>query len=264
MSLRKKRKILVAANWKMNKTLEDATAYVEWLSVQAWGKQVEVLLHVPYLYLLPLQSIIKGSAIQLGAQNCSNFEKGAYTGEVSSAMLASVGTSSVLIGHSERRALFAETDEIILQKIKYALQNKLHVIFCCGETAQQREAGYTAEIIISQLDASLGSLSAHDFDTISIAYEPIWAIGTGLTASSKQAQEVHLLIREWLERQYGATVADETKILYGGSCNPVNAAELFSMPDIDGGLIGGASLDAAEFYKLIKIIYFIIPFIYTY
>ncbi len=251
--MRIKNKLIVAANWKMNKSLDEAIAYGDWLSKQTFNVSIEVILHVPYLYLPSLRSILNNSPIQIGAQNCSNFEKGAYTGEISAAMLASSGTKYVLVGHSERRLYFNETNEIILQKIRQALKYGLHVIFCCGESMEQRTSGATESIILTQLNETLGTLSDTEANSISIAYEPIWAIGTGLTATSHQAQEVHSFIRNWLDGFFGSAIAQKTAILYGGSCNPSNANELFNVPDIDGGLIGGASLLENDFYQLIKI-----------
>jgi triosephosphate isomerase (TIM) len=253
MSIRTKNKLIVAANWKMNKSLEEAILYGEWFSKQLFKSNIEVILHVPYLFLPSMYSTLKNTSIHLGAQNCSNFEKGAYTGEISAAMLVSTGTRFVLIGHSERRAFFNETNEILLQKIKQALSHGLKIIFCCGESMEQRESGTTEGIILAQLNETLGKLSVTELNSISIAYEPIWAIGTGLTATSQQAQDIHLLIRNWLNHTFGPVIAAQTAILYGGSCNTSNAAELFNMPDIDGGLIGGASLAEKEFYQLIKI-----------
>ena len=190
------------------------------------------------------------SKVVAAAQDCSANEKGAFTGEVSASMLASCGARYVVLGHSERRANFAESNEILKTKVGQAFRNNLKVIFCCGESLSQRESGVHFDWIKSQISESLFHISPEEFKNIVIAYEPIWAIGTGVTASTDQAQEMHAFIRNILVEQYGNEVALSTSILYGGSCNPSNAKELFSSQDIDGGLIGGASLNAADFVKI--------------
>jgi triosephosphate isomerase len=187
----------------------------------------------------------------VAAENCADKEKGAYTGEVSAAMVASTGAEYCILGHSERRAYYGETYEILKDKVELALANNLKPIFCIGEVKEEREAGKQNEVVKAQLEGSVFHLSAEDFGKIVLAYEPVWAIGTGLTATPEQAQEIHAYIRSLVAEKYGEQVADDCTILYGGSCNAKNAAELFANPDVDGGLIGGASLKAADFCAII-------------
>jgi triosephosphate isomerase (TIM) len=247
-----KNKLVVAGNWKMNKSWEEARDFILDLKTQPrW--RCTVIVNAPYLYLLPLAGLREEMPIHLGAQNCAAWENGAYTGEVSAAMLKSSGTDFVIIGHSERRAYFGETNDILLEKTKLALKHGLQVIFCCGETGEERTNGATESVVLDQLSSTVFRLSPEELSRIMIAYEPVWAIGTGLTASKEQAQEVHAFIRKELSGTFGAETAAQTPILYGGSCNPKNAGELFSMPDIDGGLIGGASLQVSDFQALIAI-----------
>lgn len=250
------RKKIVAGNWKMNKTLDEAliltSEVVNMVRDEVIG-DVEVVLCTPYIYLPVLQKYVKEvDRISLGAQNCHQKASGAYTGEVSAAMLAALGTPYVLVGHSERRQYFGETDELLAEKVKIALANGLKPIFCCGELLEQRQNEDFLAIVKAQITAALFDLSSEDFGKVVIAYEPVWAIGTGLTASSQQAQEMHAELRTHIAGQYGEQVADDTTILYGGSCNEKNAAELFACPDVDGGLIGGASLKSREFTNIIK------------
>lgn len=250
------RKRIVAGNWKMNKTLTEALSLtsevVNMIRDEVRG-DVEVVLCTPYIYLPTLQKYTdEVSRVSLGAQNCHQNASGAYTGEVSAAMLASIEVPYVIIGHSERRQYFGENDELLAQKVKIALENGLKPIFCCGESLQQRQNEDFMAIVKGQLTASLFDLSAEDFGKVVIAYEPIWAIGTGLTATSEQAQEMHAELRTHIASHYGAQVADDTTILYGGSCNEKNASELFACPDVDGGLIGGASLKSREFTNIVK------------
>ncbi|MFN8347878.1 MAG: triose-phosphate isomerase [Spirosomataceae bacterium] len=250
------RKKIVAGNWKMNKTLDEAmmltSEVVNMVRDEVRG-DVEVVLCTPYLYLPVLQKYTSEvSRISLGAQNCHQKASGAYTGEISAPMLSALNIPYVIIGHSERRQYFGETDTLLAEKVKIALTNGLKPIFCCGELLEQRQNEDFVAIVKAQITAALFDLSAEDFGKVVIAYEPVWAIGTGLTATSEQAQEMHAALRAHIAGQYGEQVADDTTILYGGSCNEKNADELFACPDVDGGLIGGASLKSREFTNIIK------------
>lgn len=250
------RKKIVAGNWKMNKTLDEAmiltSEVVNMVRDEVRG-EVEVVLCTPYIYLPVLQKYVEEvSRISLGAQNCHQKASGAYTGEISAPMLAALNIPYVIIGHSERRQYFGETDALLAEKVKISLANGLKPIFCCGELLEQRQNEDFVAIVKGQITAALFDLSAEDFGKVVIAYEPVWAIGTGLTASSEQAQEMHAALRAHIASQYGEQVADDTTILYGGSCNEKNADELFACPDVDGGLIGGASLKSREFTNIIK------------
>ncbi|MCA0234290.1 triose-phosphate isomerase [Runella limosa] len=250
------RKKIVAGNWKMNKSLEEALSLtsevVNMVRDEVRG-DVEVVLCTPYIYLPVLQKYVQEvDRISLGAQNCHHKASGAFTGEISASMLAAIEVPYVIIGHSERRQYFGETDALIAEKVKIALENGLKPIFCCGELLEQRQNEDFIAIVKDQITAALFDLSAEDFGKVVIAYEPVWAIGTGLTASSAQAQEMHAALRAHVAEKFGAQVADDTTILYGGSCNEKNADELFACPDVDGGLIGGASLKSREFTNIIK------------
>lgn len=250
------RKKIVAGNWKMNKTLDEglklASEIVNMVQDESKGG-VDVVLFPPFVHLNSVQKLISGaSQISLGAQNCSEHEEGAYTGDVSVAMLTSVGAKYVLVGHSERREYHQESDELLAKKVEVALKHGITPIFCCGEPLEVREADGQAAYVTEQLTNSLFGLSKEDFGKIVIAYEPIWAIGTGKTASTEQAQEMHAVIRKHIAGKYGEEVAQQTSILYGGSCNPTNAPELFACADVDGGLIGGASLKSRSFVDIIK------------
>ena len=214
------------------------------------GNQISVIC-APFIHLTSLAKL-GGTTVRIGAQNCHQKESGAYTGEISAKMIKSVGCEYVIIGHSERRQYFAESDALLAEKTDAALKNNLVPIFCIGETLEERNNGSYFEVIKSQLTNGVFGLSAEDFSKVVLAYEPVWAIGTGLTATSDQAQEVHAFIRKEIASKYGAAIAEETTILYGGSCNPKNAAELFAQPDIDGGLIGGASLKSRDFVDIVK------------
>jgi len=250
------RKNIVAGNWKMNLNFEEGqklTSEIVNMIRDENIKDVSVVLNPPYVHLHPVKKLIGNTAgLFLGAQNCSDKTSGAYTGEISASMLASFGSTFVIIGHSERREYFKEDSALLTGKLAQALENGLTPIFCCGESLDIREAGTHEEYVKQQLTDCLFGLSATDFAKIVIAYEPIWAIGTGKTASSDQAQEMHAAIRIHLASKYGQAAADEISILYGGSCNPGNAKEIFSKPDVDGGLIGGASLKSRDFLDLIK------------
>ncbi|MCQ2291484.1 MAG: triose-phosphate isomerase, partial [Muribaculaceae bacterium] len=234
------RKNLVAGNWKMNTTVAEGVQLAKEVNeaVAAAGElKCDVVVGVPFTHLTAVKAVIDIEKVGLSAENCANKEKGAYTGEVSAAMVASTGANYVILGHSERREYYNETPEILKEKVDLALANGLKVIFCCGESLELREAGTYEEFIKAELKDSLFHLSAEEFANIVIAYEPIWAIGTGKTATSDQAEEVHAFIRSFLAEKYGETVADDTTILYGGSCKPSHAPELFAKPNIDGGLI---------------------------
>ncbi|MFC0185766.1 triosephosphate isomerase [Pseudarcicella hirudinis] len=250
------RKKIVAGNWKMNKTIEEALALVSEVANMVKDEvstDVQVVVAPPALYLSTLQKYTEAVPnLGVSAQNCHQKASGAYTGEVSAAMLKSIAVEYVILGHSERRQYFGETNEQLAEKVNIALENGLTPIFCCGESLEQRNGGNFLEFVSSQLTESLFHLSPEDFAKVVIAYEPIWAIGTGLTASSEQAQEMHAHLRKHLAAKYGQEAADNTSILYGGSCNEKNAPELFACPDVDGGLIGGASLKSREFVNIAK------------
>lgn len=236
------RKKIIAGNWKMNKTPQQAAEFCALMKDKASSDTVDVVFCVPFVDLYPALEALKGSTIAVGAQNMYFEDSGAYTGEISASMLKEMGVEYVVLGHSERREYFGETDEMVNKKVKKALATELTPIMCCGETLAQREAGITIEWIRTQIKCGLADISAEDAPKVVIAYEPIWAIGTGVTASSEQAQEVCHAIRIVLGELYGDSVAEAMRIQYGGSVNGKNAAELFAMADIDGGLVGGASL----------------------
>ncbi len=247
------RKKIVAGNWKMNKSLQEGVELAKELSAAVAGKTIncDVVVGVPFIHLASVAAVADAK-VGVAAQNCADKVSGAYTGEVSAAMVASTGAKYVILGHSERRAYYGETAEILKEKTLLALANGLTPIFCIGEVLEEREAGKQNEVVKAQIEESLFNLSAEDFDKIVLAYEPVWAIGTGKTATAAQAQEIHAFIRSIVAAKYGAEVADNTSILYGGSCNASNAKELFSNPDVDGGLIGGASLAVANFMPIIE------------
>ena len=211
---------------------------------------VKLIIATPFTHLYPVNEVVKGSAVGLSAENCADKEKGAYTGEVSVSMLRSVGCEYTILGHSERRQYYGETDEKLVDKTRLALEAGLQVILCVGENLEEREAGKHFDVCAAQVKNVLYNFSAEDMKNIVIAYEPVWAIGTGKTATSEQAEEIHAFIRKVVADKFGAEVADDTTILYGGSCKPSNAKELFAQPDIDGGLIGGAALKADDFIEI--------------
>ncbi|GHV09592.1 triosephosphate isomerase [Bacteroidia bacterium] len=248
------RKNIVAGNWKMNKNLQEGVALAKELQAALSGKKTncDVVICTPFIHLATVNGVIDGKTVKLGAENCADKASGAYTGEVSAEMVASTGAKYVILGHSERRAYYGETNAILKEKVKLALANNLIPIFCIGEVLAEREAGKQNTVVKSQIEEGLFDLSAADFGKIVLAYEPVWAIGTGKTATAEQAQEMHAFIRQTLAAKYGATVANETSILYGGSANAGNAKELFSNPDVDGGLIGGASLEVAKFLPIVE------------
>lgn len=238
----------------MNKNLQEGLALAKELDAALGGKSVncDVVLGTPFIHLAGVASAVDTTKVGVAAQNCADKASGAYTGEVSAEMVASTGAKYVILGHSERRAYYHETPEILKEKVLLALANNLTPIFCIGEVLAEREAEKHFDVVKSQIEASLFDLSKEDFSKIVLAYEPVWAIGTGKTATSAQAQEMHAFIRKTLVEKYGEEVADNTSILYGGSCNASNAKELFSNPDVDGGLIGGASLGVDKFMPIIE------------
>ena len=249
------RKKIVAGNWKMNMDLNEGLALAEGLNSHFIAnplKDREVILCTPFIHLALVSRVLTAPGLSAGAQNCSNHKSGAYTGEVSAAMVRSSGAGSVIIGHSERRTYYGETDELLAAKTAEALRNGLQVIFCCGEVLSEREGNIHFDVVKRQLEKGLFVFSEEDFSRCIIAYEPVWAIGTGVTASPAQAQEMHHFIRELVEKRYGKVVAENTTVLYGGSCKASNAAELFANPDVDGGLIGGASLVRDEFCSIVN------------
>ncbi len=243
---------IVAGNWKMNLTSEEAIRLTEDIKIQLSTnalKDVKLILIPSYIYLEKMKSYLNNTGVFLGAQDVSSRNNGAYTGEVSASMLKSIGVDYCLLGHSERRQYHKENNEGLSEKLYRLIENKLTPIFCIGETLEEREGGQLYEIIKNQLKPAL-DLKENYFKKIILAYEPVWAIGTGLTATSHQAQEMHAFIRKEVEKGFGDGVASETSILYGGSCKPSNAQELFTCKDVDGGLIGGASLVAEDFISI--------------
>lgn len=251
------RKKIAAGNWKMNadkiQALELFLQITEHYDQLGLNDQLETIIAPPYLYAdLLSDKAIDYPHLHIAAQNCHHQEKGAFTGEISAAMLSSVGVTHVICGHSERRQYFAESNEIIRQKVEAILSNGMRPIFCCGEPEEVREAGNHLEFVQQQMIESLFHLSSEQIEKVVIAYEPIWAIGTGKTAVVAQIEEMHTAIRSLLTQHYGAKTAENISILYGGSCNAANAAEIFSCKNVDGGLIGGASLKAADFIHIIK------------
>lgn len=247
------RKKIVAGNWKMNLNLQEGVALAKELNeaLAADKPNCGVIICTPFIHLASVAQVINQDVIGLGAENCADKEKGAFTGEVSAEMVKSTGAQYVILGHSERREYYKETPEILKEKVLLALKNGLKVIFCIGETLEEREANKQNEVVKAELEGSVFNLSEEDFRKIVIAYEPIWAIGTGKTATADQAEEIHAYIRSIIADKYGKDVAEDTSILYGGSCKASNAPELFAKPDIDGGLIGGASLKCADFKGII-------------
>ena len=249
----KMRKKIVAGNWKMNLNLQEGVALAKEINeaMTAEKPNCDVVICTPFIHLASVAKELNASLVGLGAENCADKEKGAYTGEVSAEMVKSTGAQYVILGHSERRQYYGETAEILKEKVLLALKNGLKVIFCCGETLEERESNRQNNVVKAELEGSVFNLSAEEWKNIILAYEPIWAIGTGKTATSDQAEEMLCYIRSIVAEKYGKEVAEETSILYGGSCKASNAPELFSKPNIDGGLIGGASLKAADFKGII-------------
>lgn len=250
------RKKIVAGNWKMNKTFEEANILASEVKAMVEDEvkgNVTMILCTPSLYLLPIKNILGNtSRIFVGAQNCSEHESGAYTGEISAGMLKSIDIPYVILGHSERRQYFGETSALLVKKVDAALKHGLIPIFCCGEPLEVRESNGHESLVKKQVEESLFHLDAASLQKVVIAYEPVWAIGTGKTATSQQAQDMHAVIRKHLATKYGPVVADSISILYGGSVNAGNAKELFACPDVDGGLVGGASLKSREFTEIAK------------
>lgn len=248
------RKRIVAGNWKMNTTLEEGNAIVqELVNAETLNhNNCKVIIAPPYTHLQALSQLVEGSTIEIAAQNCASEKSGAFTGEISVDMLQSVGVKYVIIGHSERRQYFNENGLTLLKKLQLTIETGLTPIFCVGEQLLERENGTYNATIEQQLVETIFKLSAKEFSGIVLAYEPVWAIGTGKVASPKQAQDMHAHIRTLIGKQFGEKMAAETPILYGGSCKPDNAAELFGQTDVDGGLIGGASLKASDFISIIN------------
>ncbi len=247
------RKLFVAGNWKMNMDTDGAETLISALKpLVADVQNIDMAVCPPFVYLHKAAYLTKGTAIKVGAQNCYYESSGAYTGEVAPEMLKDVGCTYVILGHSERRHILGEPDDVINKKVKKALQSGLKVILCVGELLEEREANQTESVVETQLAGGLSDISAQDMDAVTIAYEPVWAIGTGKTATPGQAQEVHAFIRGWLARNYSEAVAEKCRIQYGGSVKPDNAGELMGQPDIDGALVGGASLKAESFAGIIK------------
>ena len=246
------RKNIVAGNWKMNTTvpegIELAKAVVE--GSANVPSDVKLIIATPFTHLYPIAEVVKGSVVGLSAENCADHAKGAYTGEVSVDMLTSVGCEYTILGHSERRQYYGETDSKLVEKTRLALAAGLKVILCVGENLEEREAGKHFDVCESQIKNVLYNFTEEDMKSIIVAYEPVWAIGTGKTATAEQAEEIHAFIRKTIADKFGAQVADDTTILYGGSCKPSNAKELFAQSDIDGGLIGGAALKADDFIQI--------------
>ena len=248
------RKNIVAGNWKMNTTLQEGVKLAE--EVNAALKETkancDVVICVPFTHLASVNAVIDQNILGLGAENCADHASGAYTGEVSAPMVASTGAKYVILGHSERRQYYGETAETLRAKVALALENGLTPIFCIGEVLEERDNGTYNEVVKAQIVDGLFNLSAQDFGKIILAYEPVWAIGTGKTATDDQAEDMHAFIRGVIAERYGKEVAEDTSILYGGSCKPTNAPQLFAKPDVDGGLIGGAALDAASFMGIVN------------
>lgn len=251
------RKKIVAGNWKMNLNYEEGVSLfseiVNMVKDEVVGKQ-EVIVCTPFIHLSTVSKLSENvNNVNIGSQNIHQASSGAYTGEVSASQVKSVGVNYVILGHSERRAYFGESDALLAEKTNAALSNGLKPIFCIGETKEERESGKFFDVIKTQLVDGIFHLSKEQFADVVLAYEPVWAIGTGLTASPEQAQEVHAFIRATVAEQYDAETAENTTILYGGSCNPSNAPTLFAQKDIDGGLIGGASLKSRDFLDIVKV-----------
>jgi triosephosphate isomerase len=247
------RQNIVAGNWKMNKNLQEGVELAKELQsiLKSNKPNCRVIIGTPFIHLTEACKTVDQDLIGVSAQNCADHESGAYTGEISAEMVKSTGARYVILGHSERRAYYGEDNAILKTKTDLALKNELTPIFCIGEVLEEREAEKHFDVVKSQIEEAIFHLSADDFKKLVLAYEPVWAIGTGKTASPDQAQEMHAFIRKTLADKYGQEVADEISILYGGSCKPSNAKELFANPDVDGGLIGGAALKAEDFQGII-------------
>jgi len=246
------RKQIVAGNWKMNNDYVDSEQLVSKLREQYIESETEVIIAPPFTSLLCSSNLLKGSRINVAAQNMHYAENGAYTGEISAGMLKSTGVDTVILGHSERRAYFNETDALLAKKVNAALKNNMRIIFCFGEELSDRKSGNEEAIVEGQIKNALFHLPASAWTNIVLAYEPVWAIGTGETASPEQAQDMHAFIRKTIENKYSSALALDVSILYGGSVKPANAKEIFSKEDVDGGLIGGAALDVSQFTAIIN------------
>lgn len=250
------RKRIIAGNWKMNKTFQEAEELISnllrHLEDYKPENNKEVLICPPFSYLELATDLAQGRQLKVGAQNVNANDFGAYTGEVSAPMLVSMEVDYCIVGHSERRKYYHETDESVAEKISALLKEDVKVVYCCGESLEEREENRQFEVVKAQIDKALSHLGTEQLESVVIAYEPVWAIGTGKNATPEQAQEMHAFIRKFIGEKFSKDAADEMTILYGGSCNSKNAKSLFSNPDVDGGLIGGASLDAEEFFKIIK------------
>lgn len=238
----------------MNTTLAEGVGLAKDVNeaLKGFTPNCDVIIAVPFTHLASVNAVIDPAKLGLGAENCADHAKGAYTGEVSAAMVASTGATYVILGHSERRQYYGETSEILKNKVALALENNLTPIFCIGEVLEERENGTYLDVVKKQIEDALFDMSAADFSKLILAYEPVWAIGTGKTATDDQAEEMHAHIRKVIADKYGKEVAENTSILYGGSCKPSNAPQLFAKPNVDGGLIGGASLDAESFMGIVK------------
>jgi triosephosphate isomerase (TIM) len=247
------RKKIVAGNWKMNTTVPEGIKLAEEIvnKLNEVPSEVSLIVAPPYTHLTSVYSVVGGTKIGLSAQNCADHDKGAYTGEVSASMIASLKAGYVILGHSERRQYYGETNAILVNKIALALSSGLKVIYCVGEKLDEREAGKHFDVVGSQIEEVLFGLSEEQMRNVIVAYEPVWAIGTGKTATSDQAEEIHAFIRRSLAHKFGK-LSEEISILYGGSCKPSNAKELFAQKDIDGGLIGGAALKAEDFIAIAR------------
>lgn len=248
------RKKIVAGNWKMNTTLQEGVELAKGVNdaLKNTTPKCDVVIAVPFTHLASVNAVIDSNKLGLGAENCADHKSGAYTGEVSASMVASTGATYVILGHSERRQYYGETSEILKEKVTLALENNLTPIFCIGEVLEERENGTYLNVVKNQIVEALFDLSADDFSKLILAYEPVWAIGTGKTATDDQAEEMHAFIRGVIAEKYGNEVAENTSILYGGSCKPSNAPQLFAKPNVDGGLIGGASLQADSFMGIVN------------
>ena len=248
------RKKIVAGNWKMNTTVAEGLALAKGIveKVEEVPADVTLVVAPPFTHLTTVAQVLEGTPIQLSAQNCADEPKGAFTGEVSAAMLKDAGCAYTILGHSERREYYGETSAKLVKKMALAFENGLDVIFCVGEKLAERQEGIHFDVVATQISEVLFTLTAEQMAHVVVAYEPVWAIGTGVTATAAQAQEIHGFIRNTLSAHFGEEVAESTTILYGGSCKPSNAKELFACPDIDGGLIGGASLKAGDFVAIAK------------
>ncbi len=246
------RKPIIAGNWKMNNTMAESKALLEELIPLVKDAAADVVVCVPFTDIYYVSSLVKGTNIKVGAQNVAWADKGAFTGEISAAMLKEAGAEYVVIGHSERRQMFGETDATVNSRTVQALKNGLNPIVCVGETLSEREGNITEQVVKTQVEGAFKGIDAANLSSVVVAYEPVWAIGTGKTATAEQAQETVSYIRSCFAELYGKSVSDKLRIQYGGSMNAANASELMAKPDIDGGLIGGASLKAVDFSKVVK------------